>query len=79
MAASSAEQDLEFARGYIEDLPEIGGNLARAVGLTREALEHPAELQRVALALADVQSAISSLNQSMSEARISKLLKQKSP
>lgn len=77
MAASSVDQDFEFARGYVESMPEIAGALVRAVSLNADAKRYPDELNRVALALAEVDAALRSLNQSISEAKIAKRLKQK--
>lgn len=77
MAASSVEQDFDFARGYIDSMPEIGAALVRVVGLNDDAKAFPDELNRVAMALAELDSSLRSLNQSISEEKTAKRLKQK--
>lgn len=82
MAASSindVEANYQFARGYIEDMPSLGGSLVRAVGNTMDAKQHPDELQRLALALAEFDASLRSLNQSISEAAVARLMRQKTP
>lgn len=77
MVASRVEQDFEFARGYIESMPEIGAELVRAVGLSDDAKAFPDELSRLAMALAELDSSLRALHQSKNEAAVAKRLRQK--
>lgn len=74
--ATDVRHDLEFARSYLDTLPTLGGKLARAVGWNDAALAHPDEVQRVALALAELDASLLSLDQSLREASIAARMKQ---